>query len=111
MQQIKKVVPGKSSLLAVRETKGNIFKIDTSDKEGVSQVRIQMDQVGIPDKVNFHKQASEILYSDLLNSYLSKTKPEKKIIKLEEQMKREKVASKGWKTQAKKLEVDLVNLG
>lgn len=70
-----------------------------------------MDQVGIPDKVKFHKQASEILYCNLLNSYLSKNKLEEKVIKLEEQVKREKVASKGWKTQAKKLEVDLVNLG
>ena len=70
-----------------------------------------MDQVGIPDKVNFHKQAYEILYSDLLNSYLSKTKLEEKVIKLEEQVKREKVASKGWKTQVKKLETDLVNIG
>ena len=67
--------------------------------------------MGIPDKINFHKKASEILYSDLLNSYLSKTKLEEKVIKLEEQVKREKVASKGWKTWAKKLEVDLVNLG
>ena len=98
-------------MLAVKETKGNIFRITTSDKEGVSQVRIQMDQVGIPDKVNFHKKASEILYFDLLNSYLSKTKMEEKVIKLEEPVKRERVASKGKKTQAKKLEVDLVNLG
>ena len=36
---------------------------------------------------------------------------EEKVIKLEEHVKREKVASKGWKTQVKKLEVDLVNLG
>ena len=36
---------------------------------------------------------------------------EEKVIKLEEQIKREKVASKGWKTQVKKLEADLVNLG
>ena len=51
---------------------------------GISQVKIQMDQVGIPDKVNFHKQASEVLYSDLLNSYLSKIKLEEKVIKLQE---------------------------
>ena len=60
-----------------------------------------MDQVGIPDKVNFHKQASEILYSDLLKSYLSKIKLEEKVSKLEDQLRREKAASKGWKTQAK----------
>ena len=77
---------------------------------GVSQVKLQMDQVGIPDKINFRKQASEVLYSDLLSSYLSKIKLEEKLIKLEDHIKRERVASKGWKTQAKKLEVDLVNL-
>lgn len=60
MQQIRKVVPDKSSLLAVREAKGNIFRIDASNKEGISQVKIQMDQVRIPDKINFHKQASKI---------------------------------------------------
>ena len=42
---------------------------------------------------------------------MSKTKWEENVIKLEEQIKREKVASKGWKTQVKKLEADLVNLG
>lgn len=65
---------------------------------------------GIPNKVNFHKQGSEVLYSDLLNSYLSKIKLEENVIKLEEQVKREREDFKGWKTQAKKLEVDLVNL-
>ena len=69
-----------------------------------------MDQVGIPEQINFHKQASEVLYSYLLRSYLSKIKLEEKVIKLEEQIKRERAASKGWKTQAKKVEADLVNL-
>ena len=57
-----------------------------------------MDKVGLPDKINFHKQASEILYSNILKSYLSKNKLEEKVIKLEEQIKREKATSKGWKT-------------
>ena len=69
-----------------------------------------MDKVGFPDKINFHKEALEILYSDLLKSYLSKNKLEEKVSKLEEKIKWEKAASKGWKTQVKKLEVDLVNL-
>lgn len=69
-----------------------------------------MDKVGLPNKINFHKQALEILYSDLLKSYLSKNMLEEKAIKMEEQIKREKVASKGWETQVKKLEVDMVDL-
>ena len=43
-----------------------------------------MDKIGIPDKINFHKQASKILYSDLLKSYLNKNKLEANVIKLEE---------------------------
>ena len=111
MQQIRRFVSNKSTLLAVRESEGNVFRIATTDAIGVSQVKLQMDQVGIPDKVNFHKHASEILYSDLLKSYLSKIKLEEKVSKIEERIKREKAASKGWKTQAKKLEGDLINAG
>lgn len=95
MQEIRKNVRGKRPLLVVREVDNNVFRIATNDKEGVSQVRIQMDKVGLLDKINFHKQASEILYYDLLKSYLSKTKLEEKVIKLEEQVRGEKVASKG----------------
>ena len=58
MQQIRKYVPDNSSLLVVREAQGNISRIATNDMAGISQVKIQMDQVGISDKLNFHKQAS-----------------------------------------------------
>ena len=90
MQEIRKTVLGKNPLLTIREVDRNVFRIATNDKEGVSQVRIQMDKVGLPDKINIHKQASEILYFDLLKSYLSKTKLEEKVIKIEEQVKRKK---------------------
>ena len=36
---------------------------------------------------------------------------EAKEVNLEEQIKRENVASKGWKVQVKKMETNLVNLG
>ena len=98
MRQIRRSVSNKSTLLAVRESEGNVFRIATTDVTRVSQVKLQMDQVGIPEKIIFHKQAFEILYSDFLKSYLSKIKLEEKVNKLEEQVKREKVASKGWKT-------------
>ena len=98
MQEIRKTIPVESYLLAIREVNNNVFRIAIDDKERISQVRIQMDKVGLPDKINFHKQASKILYYDLLRSYLGKNKMEEKVTKLEEQIKREKDASKGWKT-------------
>ena len=95
MQEIRRTIPVENSLLAVREKDNNVLRIATDDREQVSQVRVHMDKIGILDKINFHKQASEILYSDLLKSYLNKNKLEAKVIKLEEQIKREKVVSKG----------------
>lgn len=96
-QARKKVHVGPTTLLTIREKDSNTLRIATDDPDHVSQVRIQMDKIGIPDKINFHKQATKVLYSDLLKSYLNKTKLEGKMAKLEEQIKREKVASKGWK--------------
>ena len=111
MQEIIRTIPVENSLLEVREANNNVLRIDTNDKEQVSHIRIQMDKIGIHDRINFHKQASKILYSDLLKSYLNKSKMESKVIKLEEKIKREKVAFKGWKTQVKKMETYVVNLG
>ena len=70
-----------------------------------------MDKISILDKINFHRQVSEVLYSYLLKSYLNKTKLESKVAKLEEQVRRDKSASKGWKVRVKKLENDLVAQG
>ena len=70
-----------------------------------------MDKIVIPDKINFHKQAFEVLYSNLLKSYLNKTKLESTLANHEEQVRREKASSKGWKVQVKKLEDDLVDQG
>lgn len=45
-------------LLVARETDNNVLRIATNDREQISQVKIQMDKIGLPDKINFHKQAS-----------------------------------------------------
>lgn len=54
-----------------------------------------MDKNGILDKINFHKQASEILYPNLLQYHLNKSKLKNKVVKLEEQMEREKATARG----------------
>ena len=87
-QARKKAYVGSTTLLIVREKDSNTLRIATNDPDHVSQVRIQMNKIGILDKINFHKQATKVLYSDLLKSYLNKTKLEGKMAKLEEQIKR-----------------------
>ena len=94
MQEARRNSSIEVSLLTVREKDTSTLSVSMSDESEVSQVRIQMDKITIPDKINFHKQASEILYSDLLKAYLNKIKLENKMVNLEEQMKREKAAAK-----------------
>ena len=109
MQEVRKNTFIGTSLLTVRERDSNTLRIFVDDQNEGSQVRIQMNKIGILDKINFHKKASEVLYLDLLKSYLNKSKFENKVIKLEEQIKREKAASKVWKVKVKKLEANLVS--
>ena len=111
MQEVRKSTFTGTSLLTIRKRDSNTLRIAVDDQKEGSQVRIQMDKIAIPDKINFDKKASEVLYSDLLKSYLNKSKLESRVAKLEEQVKREKVASKGWKVRVKKLEANLVAQG
>ena len=76
MQEVRKNTYASSSLITVREKDRNTLKISIDDQVEGSQVRIQMDKIDIPDKINFHKQASKVLYFDLLRSYMNKTKLE-----------------------------------
>lgn len=89
----------------------NTLNIVVADEQKMFEVNIIMDRVNIPDKIHFHKQVYDVLYSDLLNSFLNKSKLENKVSKLEYHIKREKNMSKGWKNKIKKLEVDLVAVG
>lgn len=111
MQEVRKNNYAGSSLLLVRERDNNTLRIAIDDQAKESQAMIQMDKIVVPDKRNFHKLVYEVLYCDLLKSYLNKTKLESKLDKLEEQVRREQDASKEWKVQVKKLEVDLVAQG
>ena len=87
LQQARNKAPTDSTtLLTVKEKDSNTLRIAIDDLDHVSQVRIQMDKIGIPDKNNFHKQAIKVLYFDLLKSYPNKTKLEGKMAKMEEQI-------------------------
>ena len=55
MKEVRKNTDASSSLLTVREKDNNTLKIVVDDQVEGSQVRIQMDKIAIPDKINFHK--------------------------------------------------------
>ena len=95
-------------MIVVKEKDSKVFRIVVIDNSQVNQVKIQMEKIAIPEKINFYRQASEVLYSDLIKSYLNKQKMEEKMESLKQQNNRLKASAQAWKGQVKQLEADLL---
>ena len=65
----------------------------------------------MPDKINFHKQSSDIVYIGLLQFTLENSKLGSRVSKLEGQLKQEKTTNKAWKAQIKRLGIDVLVVG
>ena len=76
------------SLLIVKDPTINVLNFALTEEENVTEVKIQMDKVNIPDKILFHKQTNEMFYYDLLHMSLNKSKLENKVEILEKQLKK-----------------------
>ena len=103
MTEARKFAPEKASLITVKEPIGDSLNIVVVDQNKVVEFQIRMDKVNVPDKIHFHKQSSEVLYSKILHSSLATNKLEIKVAKLEEKLRKERALSKGWQTQVKKI--------
>ena len=103
MQEVRRSTLTRTSLLTIKEKDNNAIRIAADDQNEVSQVRIQMGKIGILDKINIHKQASDIFYSYFLKSYLNKSKLENKVTKLEGKIKREKSCNQGLENESKEI--------
>lgn len=87
------------------------MNIAMADESKVYKIKIKLDKLNMPDKINFHKQANDIIYVDLWESTLGISKLNKKLSKLEGKLKQEKATNKALKVHIKKLESDLLVVG
>jgi hypothetical protein len=94
----------KSSLFTVRDIENKTFNIAVAEENKVSEIKIKYENISSPDKVKFHKQTSDLLYSDYLSLNLKNSKMTSLAAKLEGQLRQEKASNKAWKTQIKRLE-------
>ena len=81
-----------------------------AEEDKVVEMKLKMDQISVPNKIHFNRQTSEVLYHDIFQSILSNKKLEIKVIKLEQQSRKEKAMGKSWQTQIKKLEAYLMEM-
>jgi hypothetical protein len=81
--EVEKVSQQKASLFAVRDTEKKTFNIVVAEEDKVSEIKIKYDNKSAPKKVQFHKQANDLLYSDYLSLNLKNSKLTSFVAKLE----------------------------
>ena len=69
MQEARRSIPIGASLLIFKEKYGNTLRIDINDQSEVSQVRIKMDKIRIPDKIYFRSRNLK-LYTKICSSLI-----------------------------------------
>jgi hypothetical protein len=104
VSEVENISQHKFSLFTVRDIEKRTFNIAVADEDKVSEINIRYDNISAPYKVKFHKNTSDMMYSDYLSLSLKNSKLSSYAMKLEGQLRQEKASSRSWKTQVKRLE-------
>jgi hypothetical protein len=94
----------KPHLLSIRDIEKKTFNIAVVDNDKISEFKVHYENIGAPDKVKFHRNVSDMLYVDYLSLALKVARLTTHALKLDGQLKQEKVSNKAWMTQVKILE-------
>jgi len=70
------------------------FNIAVADDDKVAQIKMHYENIGSPNKVNFHRNVSDMLYSDYLILGPRVARLTTHALKLDGQLKQEKESSK-----------------
>ena len=68
LPRVRNLYSSKTSLVSARDAEKNTFKMAIVNDKKMSEMEIRLDRISTPDKIQLHKQTSEIIYSDLLQA-------------------------------------------
>jgi hypothetical protein len=85
--KVENISQHKSSLFTVRDIEKSTFNIAVADEDKVSEIKIKYDNINAPNKVKFHRNTSDMLYSDYLSLILKNSKLSSYEIKMEGQLR------------------------
>ena len=94
MPRVRSLHSPKTSLVSARDAERNRFKLAMVNDKNMSEMEIRLDKISIPDKIQLHKQTSDIIYSYLLRAMVKINKLQILTHKLEIQLKHERVENK-----------------
>ena len=68
LPQVRGLYSSKTSLVSARDAERNTFKMAMVSDKKISKMEIHLDKISTPDKIQLHKETSDIIYSDLLQA-------------------------------------------
>ena len=68
LPRVRSLYSSKTSLVYARDAERNTFNMAMVNDKKISEMEIQLDKISTPDKIQLHKQTSDIIYSDLLQA-------------------------------------------
>ena len=83
LPRVRSLYNSKTSLVSARDAERNKFKMAMVSDKKMSEMEIRLDKISTPDKIQFHKQTSDIIYSDLLQAMVKINKLQVLLDKLE----------------------------
>ena len=110
MFPVRELVKSNVSLHTTRDASDSSFKIAVTQDDQVSEIKIDLNQISVPDLVLLHKQSTDILYINVLNLALMNSKLQGKNEKLEARLKQEQATNAANKKHMKILETYFVAL-
>ena len=99
------------SLVSVRDYVQNTLNLALAIKNKVVEVKMNLDDIPIPDMIHLHKQTWDILFTHFLKITVELSKLQILKGKIENQLRQEKVENKAHQTQIKKLQTELLDAG
>ena len=106
--EVRKACDHEVSLVFVRDHMHNTLNLAIASRNRVAEMRVNLDDIPVPDMIHLHKTTGDIIYTDLLKSPLKISRLKSRKSKVENQLRHEKMENKAHQAQIKKLQIDLL---
>ena len=96
------------SLVIVKDHAHNTLNLAVSTKNRVAEMRLNLENISVPDMNHLHKQTGEVIYNDLLKATLKVSRMKSTKTKIRNQLRHERVENRAHQQEIKKLQGDLL---
>ena len=103
MDDVRKISSKYISLVTIKDHAQNNLNLELATKNRVAEMRLNLENVDVPDMIHLHKQIGEVICSDFLKANLKVSRLQSTKTKIKNQLRQERVENKAHRQQIKKL--------